>query len=79
MFCSYSDIIMDVYDKKAIDQLFKPLIWKRFCNEVIALWIYSNEDENNCLQYLNTINAQVGLIKFTIQTENENGFEFLSH
>ena len=76
MACSYSDIAMGVYDEKATHQLFKHLIWKRFRDHVIALWIDSNEDANNCLQYLNTIDAS-GKIKFIMQAENENDFQFL--
>ena len=42
--CSYSYIAMEMYDKKAMDHPFKHLIWKRFCDDVIALWIHSDED-----------------------------------
>ena len=47
MSCSHSDIAMAVYDKKAIYHPFNPLIWKRFRDDVIALWIHSNEDANH--------------------------------
>ena len=67
--CSYSDIPMDMYDEKAMDQPFQSLNGKRFCDDVTALWIHSNEDANNCLQYLNTIEAS-GYIKFTMETGN---------
>ena len=76
MFCSYSYIAMAVYDEKAMDHPFKPLIWKRFRDDVIALWIHSNEDANHYLDYLNTIDAS-GKIRFTMETETENGLEFL--
>ena len=36
---------------------FKPLFWKRFRDDVIALWIPSHEDTNHYLYYLNTIDA----------------------
>ena len=76
MSCSYSDIAMAMYDEKAMDHPFKPLIWKRFRDDVIALWIHSNEDANHYLDYLNTIDAS-GKIRFTMETETENGLEFL--
>ena len=43
---------------------------------MIALWIHSNEDANHYLDYLNTIDAS-GKIRFTMETETENGLEFL--
>ena len=67
MSCSYSDTAIAVYDEKAIDHPFKPSIWKRFRGVVIALWIYSDEDENHYLDYLNTIDAS-GKIRFTMET-----------
>ena len=75
MSCSYSDIAMAVYDEKAMDHTFKPLIWKHFRDNGIPIWTHSNEDVNHCLDYLNTINVS-GKIRFTIQTKNENGLEF---
>ena len=74
MSCSYSEIAMAVYDEKAMNHPFKHLIWKRFRDDVIALRIHSEEDVNHYLNYLNTIDAS-GEIRFTIQTENKNGFE----
>ena len=73
MSCSYSDIAMAVYDEKAMDPPFIPLIWKRFRHDVIAL---CNEDANHYLDYLSTIDAS-GKIKFTVETEAEIGLEFL--
>ena len=73
--CSYSDNAMAVYDEKAMDHPFKLLIWKRFGDDVIPLWIHSNEDANDYFNYLN-IDAS-DKIRFTMQTENENGLEFL--
>ena len=58
---------MAVYDEKAMDHTIKPLIWKRFPDDVIALWIYRNEDANHYLDYLNTIDIS-GKTGFTIQT-----------
>ena len=43
MSCSYSDIAMAGYDEKALDHPFKPLIWKHFCDDMIALWIHNAE------------------------------------
>ena len=76
MSCSYSDIAMAVYDEKAMDHPFKPLIWKRFRDDVIALWIHSNEDANHYLDYLYTIDAS-GKIRFTMEIETENGLGLL--
>ena len=76
MSCYYSDIAMAVYDEKAIDHPFRSSIWKRLRDVVISLWILSDEDANDYLDYLNNIDAS-GKMGFTMQTENENGFEFL--
>ena len=74
--CSYSDTAMTVYDEKAMDHPFKPLIWKRFRDDVIALWIPRNKDANHYSGYLNTIDASVK-IRFTMETGTENGLDFL--
>ena len=76
MSCYYSDIAMAVYDEKVIDHPSKSSIWKRLRDVVISLWILSSEDANDYLDYLNNIDAS-GKMGFTMQTENENGFEFL--
>ena len=75
MSCSYSDFGMVVHEK-AMDYPFKPLIWKRFRDNVIALWIYSDKDAHHYLDYLNTIDVS-GKIRFSTETENKNGLEFV--
>ena len=67
---------MAAYDDKTTDHLFKRLIWKRFRDDAVPLWISSDEDANHYLDYLNTIDPS-GNIRFTMQTEYENGLEFL--
>ena len=69
--CFYSDNAMTVYDEKASDYLFKPLIWKRFRDALIAFWVHSDEDANRYI-----IDA-LGKIRFILHTENENGFKLL--
>ena len=59
-----------------MDHPFKPLIWKCFRDDVIALWIHSEKDANHYLNYLNTIDAS-GKIRFAMEIENENSLEFL--
>ena len=76
MSCSYGDIAMAVYEEKAMGHPSKSLISKRFRDDVIALWIHSSEDTNHYLDYLNTIDAS-GKIRFTMETETENGLEVL--
>ena len=65
MCCSYGNIVMTVYDEKANDRSFKPLIWKCFREDVIALWIHNDEDANHCLDHLNKVDAS-GQIRFTM-------------
>ena len=74
---SYSNIVMTVYDEKANDRSFKPLIRKCFREDVIALWIHNDKDANHCLDHLNKIDTS-GQIRFTMQTENENDHEVLN-
>ena len=61
---SYSDIAMVVYDEKAMEHPFKPLIWTSFRNDVIALWIHNDELANHYLDYLNTTDAS-SKVRFT--------------
>ena len=67
---------MAVYDEKTMDHPFKPMISKRFCDDMIVLWIHSNEDANHYLDYLSTFESS-GQIRFTMETKNENSLEFL--
>ena len=76
MSCSYSNIAMAVYDEKVMGQPSKPLISKGFRDDLIALWIHNSEDANHYLDYLNTIDLS-GKIRFTMETETENGLEVL--
>ena len=55
MSCFYSVIAFAVYDEKAMDNPFKPLIWKGFRNDVTALWICSLEDAKSLMEYFNSI------------------------
>ena len=76
MSCFYSGVVMVVYDEKAMDYSFKTLISNRFHDDLIALWIHSNEDENHYLDYLNTIDGHVRL-DLLMRAESKNGLEFL--
>ena len=51
------------------------LLWKPFHDDVIVLWIHSHEDANNYV-IINTIDIS-NKIRFTMQTENEDSYEFL--
>ena len=75
MSCSYSDFAVALYDEKAMDHPFKPLIWKRFHDDVISLWIHSEEYANHYLNYLNTIDAS-GKIRFTMELKMKMNLNF---
>ena len=57
MSCCYSNIAIALYDEKAMNHPFQPLIWKRSHSDVVPLWIHSDEYANNYLEYLNTTDA----------------------
>ena len=52
------------------------MIWKHFRDDVIALWIHSDEDSNQYLDWISTIDAS-DKIRFTMETETENGLKSL--
>ena len=53
------------------------LLWKRFRDDEITLWIHSDEDANNHLDYVNTTDMS-DKIRFTMQTENKNSLQVLN-
>ena len=53
------------------------LLWKRFRDDEITLWIHSDEDANNHLDHVNTTNIS-DKIRFTMQTENKNSLQVLN-
>ena len=36
MFCSYADIAMAYYDRKALSYFLSPTTWKRFCDDILV-------------------------------------------
>ena len=53
------------------------LLWKRFRDDEITLWIHRDEDANNHLDYVNTTDIS-DKIRFTMQTENKNSLQVLN-
>ena len=76
MSCSYADIAMAKYDLLANEFHLKPKIWKRFRDDIFNLWEHGVDKHPSFLDYLNSMDT-TGEIKFTIETANENGLEFL--
>ena len=53
-----------------------PTTWKRFRDNIFAVWTHGCAALNLLLDYLNNLD-DVGKIKFTMQVADENGLEFL--
>ena len=43
MSCSYADIAMADFDKKALEYHLSPTTWKRFRDDVFVLWPHGRE------------------------------------
>ena len=69
-----SNIFMHLFESKNIPHApVKPLLWKRYIDDIIAIFTCSTEDLKTFENWLNSLHPT---IKFTMNT-NPNGIEFL--
>ena len=77
MSCSYADIAMADFDKKALEYHFSPTKWKRFRDDIFILWPQGRESVVLFLDYINAIDP-TKKIKFTIEVAEPGSYlEFL--
>ena len=66
---------MEEFEKKAIEEAeFKPKIWIRYVDDVLALWQHGEEKLDEFLAHLNRQNTA---IQFTMEKEDRNELAFL--
>ena len=69
MSCSYSNIAMYRFDLKALSYTPQVLCWKRFRDDIFAVWNHSLQELHKFFEFLNGIDTS-GKIKFTMSVAN---------
>ena len=75
MSCSYSDIAIENFDKKALEYSPPVLCWKRFSDDVFIIWPHSLDELKTFFHFMNTVD-QTKKIQFTMEIA-EDSLEFL--
>ena len=66
---NYANIFMDKFETRALENYpLKPLLWKRFIDDIFMVWTHGGEQLNKFVQYLNNIHPT---IKFTYECSKE--------
>ena len=76
MSCSYADLALASYNDKALAFDLSLATWKRFQDDVFAVWTHGLASVFLFLEYLNNI-VKTGKIQFTVQATGDDGLEFL--
>ena len=76
MYCSYTDLALSTFDNPVLVYNCSPTTWKRFRDDVFAVWAQVSAVLKLFLDYLNNLD-DTGKIKFTMQIADETGLEFL--
>ena len=67
---NYANLFMDRFENKALDNYpLKPLIWKRFIDDIFLIWTHGEESLNQFVDYLNSLYPT---IKFTTKISKES-------
>ena len=66
MSCSYGDIAIEQFDKKALEYNPAVVDWKRFQDGIFLVWPYFAEDLNLFFNYMNNI-VRTKKIQFTME------------
>ena len=75
--CFYSDIAMNRFDLKTLSYIPNVFCWKRFRDDIFALWNHSLQELHKFFEFMNSI-GRFGKIKFTMSIANNNSvLEFL--
>ena len=60
---NYANLFMDRLETRALDDYpLKPLVWKRFIDNIFMVWTHGEESLNHFIEYLNSLHES---IKFT--------------
>ena len=60
---SYANLFMGNFEQHAIDNaLFKPLIWRRFIDDIFMVWTEGEENLKTFIEYLNSIHSTIKFI-----------------
>ena len=66
---NYANIFMDKFETRALENYpLKPILWKRFIDDIFMVWTHGEEQLNKFVQYLNNIHPT---IKFTHECSKE--------
>ena len=55
--CSYSDLAMYSYDRKALSNVPAVKCWKRFCDDEFLLWEHSRDDLDKFFNFMKSIDS----------------------
>ena len=65
-----ANLFMDRFETKAMDNYpLKPMVWKRFIDNIFLIWTYGEDSMKHFLNYLNQLYPT---IKFTTDTSKES-------
>ena len=66
---NYANIFMDKFETKAINNYhLKPLIWKRFIDDIFLIWTHGQNELDKFVDYLNSLHDT---IKFTSESSTK--------
>ena len=71
--CSYADIAMADFEKEASEYHLSPTTWKRFRDDIFALWPHGRESQVLFLDYINTLDS-TEKIKFAIEVAEPGNY-----
>ena len=67
---NYASLFMDRFETKALDNYpLKPLIWKRFIDDIFLIWTHGEDSLRDFVEYLNGLHPT---IKFTSEISKES-------
>ena len=75
MSCSCADIALAKYDSLANKFHLKPIVWKRFRDDVFVLWEHGTAFVSSFLNYLNAMD-KTSKIKFIMEIAGDTVLEF---
>ena len=70
MSCSYSDIAIEQFDKKALEYNPPVIAWNSFGDYILLVWPHSAEDLNLLFNYMNNID-KTKKIQFTMEVAED--------
>ena len=57
---NYANLFMDRFETRALDGYpLKPLVWKRFIDDIFMVWTHGEESLNHFIEYLNSLHESI--------------------